>query len=188
MWVKCSKGSCGSFADPHHHGGYYFWTTHFYYISYKANLKMYFLFVFFIPNFTKSCKIVLVVVWLCQMLSILQTLAKHLGKFSIIPEGGDRNQLQLYLLSVCVNSHLSGLFSGVMWALATYCWFLASDFLGSVITFPTVCAVSSASVSPASRSWDQLVPITLHVPPHRPPDWHELMAQATSQDTQIQRW
>ncbi|XP_075904265.1 transmembrane protein 144b isoform X2 [Nelusetta ayraudi] len=35
---------------------------------------------------------------------------------------------------------LPGLFSGVMWALATYCWFLASDFLGSVITFPTICA------------------------------------------------
>ncbi|XP_047441385.1 transmembrane protein 144b [Mugil cephalus] len=35
---------------------------------------------------------------------------------------------------------LPGLLSGVMWAVATYCWFLANNYLSSVITFPIVTA------------------------------------------------
>ncbi|CAJ1059077.1 transmembrane protein 144b [Xyrichtys novacula] len=35
---------------------------------------------------------------------------------------------------------LPGLLSGVMWALATYCWFLANNYLSAVITFPIVTA------------------------------------------------
>ncbi|XP_028272295.1 transmembrane protein 144b [Parambassis ranga] len=35
---------------------------------------------------------------------------------------------------------LPGLLSGLMWALATYCWFLANIYLSSVITFPIVTA------------------------------------------------
>ncbi|KAM9376185.1 transmembrane protein 144b [Pholidichthys leucotaenia] len=35
---------------------------------------------------------------------------------------------------------LPGLLSGLMWALGTYCWFLADNYLNSVITFPIVTA------------------------------------------------
>lgn len=35
---------------------------------------------------------------------------------------------------------LPGMLSGVMWALATYCWFLANNYLSAVITFPIVTA------------------------------------------------
>uniref|UniRef100_UPI0037E8E111 transmembrane protein 144b n=1 Tax=Semicossyphus pulcher TaxID=241346 RepID=UPI0037E8E111 len=35
---------------------------------------------------------------------------------------------------------LPGLLSGVMWALATYCWFLANNYLSAVITYPIVTA------------------------------------------------
>ncbi|XP_070693342.1 transmembrane protein 144b [Pempheris klunzingeri] len=35
---------------------------------------------------------------------------------------------------------LPGLLSGMMWALATYCWFLANNYLSAVITFPIVSA------------------------------------------------
>ncbi|XP_040904333.1 transmembrane protein 144b [Toxotes jaculatrix] len=35
---------------------------------------------------------------------------------------------------------LPGLLSGLMWALATYCWFLANNYLSAVITFPIVTA------------------------------------------------
>ncbi|XP_059201490.1 transmembrane protein 144b [Centropristis striata] len=35
---------------------------------------------------------------------------------------------------------LPGLLCGLMWALATYCWFLANNHLSSVITFPIVTA------------------------------------------------
>ncbi|XP_018534939.1 transmembrane protein 144b isoform X2 [Lates calcarifer] len=33
-----------------------------------------------------------------------------------------------------------GLLSGLMWSLATYCWFLANNYLSAVITFPIVTA------------------------------------------------
>ncbi|GAA6222041.1 transmembrane protein 144 isoform X1 [Lates japonicus] len=35
---------------------------------------------------------------------------------------------------------LPGLLSGLMWSLATYCWFLANNYLSAVITFPIVTA------------------------------------------------
>ncbi|KAM9849643.1 transmembrane protein 144b [Aulostomus maculatus] len=35
---------------------------------------------------------------------------------------------------------LPGLLSGSMWTLATYCWFLANNYLSAVITFPIVTA------------------------------------------------
>ncbi|XP_038555558.1 transmembrane protein 144b isoform X2 [Micropterus salmoides] len=35
---------------------------------------------------------------------------------------------------------LPGLLSGLMWVMATYCWFLANNYLSEVITFPIVCA------------------------------------------------
>uniref|UniRef100_A0A8D3AB84 Transmembrane protein 144 n=2 Tax=Scophthalmus maximus TaxID=52904 RepID=A0A8D3AB84_SCOMX len=35
---------------------------------------------------------------------------------------------------------LPGLLSGLMWSLATYCWFLANTYLSAVITFPIVTA------------------------------------------------
>ncbi|XP_034453926.1 transmembrane protein 144b isoform X2 [Hippoglossus hippoglossus] len=35
---------------------------------------------------------------------------------------------------------LPGLLSGLMWALATYCWFLANNYLSAVVTFPIVTA------------------------------------------------
>ncbi|XP_041846428.1 transmembrane protein 144b isoform X2 [Melanotaenia boesemani] len=35
---------------------------------------------------------------------------------------------------------LPGLLSGLMWALGTYCWFLASNYLSSVIAYPIVTA------------------------------------------------
>ncbi|KAM7417220.1 hypothetical protein PAMA_017050 [Pampus argenteus] len=35
---------------------------------------------------------------------------------------------------------LPGLLSGLMWALATYCWFLANNYLSAVISFPIVTA------------------------------------------------
>lgn len=37
-----------------------------------------------------------------------------------------------------------GLLSGSMWALATYCWFLANNYLSAVITYPIVTAVSTS--------------------------------------------
>uniref|UniRef100_A0A672ZII3 Transmembrane protein 144b n=1 Tax=Sphaeramia orbicularis TaxID=375764 RepID=A0A672ZII3_9TELE len=39
---------------------------------------------------------------------------------------------------------LPGLLSGLMWALATYCWFLANNYLSAVNTFPIVSAVSTS--------------------------------------------
>ncbi|CAK6968312.1 transmembrane protein 144b [Scomber scombrus] len=35
---------------------------------------------------------------------------------------------------------LPGLLTGLMWALGTYCWFLANNYLSAVITFPIVTA------------------------------------------------
>nr|XP_019959376.1 PREDICTED: transmembrane protein 144 isoform X2 [Paralichthys olivaceus] len=35
---------------------------------------------------------------------------------------------------------LPGLSSGLMWTLATYCWFLANNYLSAVITFPIITA------------------------------------------------
>ncbi|XP_023847686.1 transmembrane protein 144 [Salvelinus sp. IW2-2015] len=35
---------------------------------------------------------------------------------------------------------LPGFLSGLMWTLATYCWFLANNYLCAVVTFPIVCA------------------------------------------------
>ncbi|KAK5864469.1 hypothetical protein PBY51_015708 [Eleginops maclovinus] len=35
---------------------------------------------------------------------------------------------------------LPGLLCGIMWALATYCWFLANNYLSAVITYPIVTA------------------------------------------------
>uniref|UniRef100_A0A3Q0QYV7 Transmembrane protein 144b n=1 Tax=Amphilophus citrinellus TaxID=61819 RepID=A0A3Q0QYV7_AMPCI len=35
---------------------------------------------------------------------------------------------------------LPGLLSGLMWTLGTYCWFLANNYLTSIITFPIVTA------------------------------------------------
>ncbi|XP_070819422.1 transmembrane protein 144b [Chaetodon trifascialis] len=35
---------------------------------------------------------------------------------------------------------LPGLLSGLMWTLATYCWFLANNYLSAVVTFPIVSA------------------------------------------------
>ncbi|CDQ87659.1 transmembrane protein 144 isoform X1 [Oncorhynchus mykiss] len=35
---------------------------------------------------------------------------------------------------------LPGFLSGLMWTLATYCWFLANNYLSAVVTFPIVCA------------------------------------------------
>ncbi|XP_056150042.1 transmembrane protein 144-like isoform X2 [Lampris incognitus] len=35
---------------------------------------------------------------------------------------------------------LPGFLSGVMWTLATYCWFLANNYLSAVITFPIITA------------------------------------------------
>uniref|UniRef100_A0A8C5DR72 Transmembrane protein 144 n=2 Tax=Gouania willdenowi TaxID=441366 RepID=A0A8C5DR72_GOUWI len=35
---------------------------------------------------------------------------------------------------------LPGIVSGLMWSIATYCWFLANNYLSSVITFPIVTA------------------------------------------------
>ncbi|KAI3351458.1 hypothetical protein L3Q82_020312 [Scortum barcoo] len=39
---------------------------------------------------------------------------------------------------------LPGLLSGLMWALATYCWFLANNYLSTIVTFPIVSAVSAS--------------------------------------------
>uniref|UniRef100_A0A3Q3MQW7 Transmembrane protein 144 n=1 Tax=Mastacembelus armatus TaxID=205130 RepID=A0A3Q3MQW7_9TELE len=35
---------------------------------------------------------------------------------------------------------LPGLLSGLMWALATYCWFLANNYLSAFVTFPIISA------------------------------------------------
>ncbi|XP_061644577.1 transmembrane protein 144b [Phyllopteryx taeniolatus] len=35
---------------------------------------------------------------------------------------------------------LPGLLSGLMWALATYCWYLANNYLSAVVTYPIVTA------------------------------------------------
>ncbi|XP_020515076.1 transmembrane protein 144 [Labrus bergylta] len=46
-----------------------------------------------------------------------------------------RNRPRVYSKAI-----LPGMLSGVMWALATYCWFLANNYLSAVITFPIVTA------------------------------------------------
>ncbi|KAM8908988.1 transmembrane protein 144b isoform 2-T2 [Spinachia spinachia] len=48
---------------------------------------------------------------------------------------------------------LPGMLSGLMWALATYCWFLASNYLSAVITFPIV----RAGYGLVSALWGTLV-------------------------------
>ncbi|XP_069027608.1 transmembrane protein 144b [Embiotoca jacksoni] len=48
---------------------------------------------------------------------------------------------------------LPGLLSGLMWALATYCWFLANNYLSSVITFPIV----TAGYSLVAALWGSLI-------------------------------
>ncbi|XP_051276637.1 transmembrane protein 144b isoform X1 [Dicentrarchus labrax] len=48
---------------------------------------------------------------------------------------------------------LPGLLSGLMWALATYCWFLANNYLSAVITFPIV----SAGYGLVAALWGSLV-------------------------------
>lgn len=52
--------------------------------------------------------------------------------------------------AVTLASCPSGMLSGTMWSLATYCWCLASNYLSPVISFPLVSAVS-ASCSQLSR-------------------------------------
>ncbi|XP_036826335.1 transmembrane protein 144 isoform X4 [Oncorhynchus mykiss] len=42
--------------------------------------------------------------------------------------------------SICYGASLYGFLSGLMWTLATYCWFLANNYLSAVVTFPIVCA------------------------------------------------
>uniref|UniRef100_A0A8C2XH46 Transmembrane protein 144 n=1 Tax=Cyclopterus lumpus TaxID=8103 RepID=A0A8C2XH46_CYCLU len=48
---------------------------------------------------------------------------------------------------------LPGLFSGLMWASATYCWFLANNYLSAVISFPIV----SAGYGLVAALWGTLV-------------------------------
>ncbi|XP_010741217.2 transmembrane protein 144b isoform X1 [Larimichthys crocea] len=48
---------------------------------------------------------------------------------------------------------LPGLLSGIMWALATYCWFLANNYLSAVITFPII----SAGYGLVAALWGSLV-------------------------------
>ncbi|XP_058504888.1 transmembrane protein 144b [Solea solea] len=48
---------------------------------------------------------------------------------------------------------LPGLLSGLMWALATYCWFLANNYLSAVITFP----ITSAGYSLVAAMWGSLI-------------------------------
>ncbi|XP_070769807.1 transmembrane protein 144b [Enoplosus armatus] len=48
---------------------------------------------------------------------------------------------------------LPGLLSGLMWALGTYCWFLANNYLSAVITFPIV----SAGYGLVAALWGSLV-------------------------------
>ncbi|XP_041800597.1 transmembrane protein 144b [Chelmon rostratus] len=48
---------------------------------------------------------------------------------------------------------LPGLLSGLMWALATYCWFLANNYLSAVITFPIV----SGGYGLVAALWGSLV-------------------------------
>nr|XP_040028537.1 transmembrane protein 144b [Gasterosteus aculeatus aculeatus] len=48
---------------------------------------------------------------------------------------------------------LPGLLSGLMWSLATYCWFLASNHMSAVITFPVV----RAGYGLVSALWGTLV-------------------------------
>ncbi|XP_029516596.1 transmembrane protein 144 isoform X2 [Oncorhynchus nerka] len=46
-----------------------------------------------------------------------------------------RNRPRLFSRAI-----LPGFLSGLMWTLATYCWFLANNYLSAVVTFPIVCA------------------------------------------------
>lgn len=48
---------------------------------------------------------------------------------------------------------LPGLFSGLMWTLGTYCWYLANNYLSAVITFPIV----SAGYGLVAALWGTLV-------------------------------
>ncbi|XP_060936270.1 transmembrane protein 144b [Limanda limanda] len=48
---------------------------------------------------------------------------------------GMRNKPRVYSRLI-----LPGLLSGLMWALATYCWFLANNYLSAVVTFPIITA------------------------------------------------
>ena len=46
--------------------------------------------------------------------------------------------------AVCV----SGFLSGVLWAIATCCWFIANHSLSAVVSFPIITAVSSCLAFP----------------------------------------
>lgn len=48
---------------------------------------------------------------------------------------------------------LPGLLSGLMWALATYCWFLANNYLSAIVTFPII----SAGYGVVAALWGSLV-------------------------------
>nr|XP_046262930.1 transmembrane protein 144-like isoform X3 [Scatophagus argus] len=55
--------------------------------------------------------------------------------------------------SIFHGASVYGLLSGLMWALATYCWFLANNYLSAVITFPIV----SAGYGLVAALWGSLV-------------------------------
>uniref|UniRef100_A0A3B5MJM2 Transmembrane protein 144 n=1 Tax=Xiphophorus couchianus TaxID=32473 RepID=A0A3B5MJM2_9TELE len=43
---------------------------------------------------------------------------------------------------------LPGFLSGFMWTMGTYCWFLATNYLGAVVTYPIVTAVIMTNLFP----------------------------------------
>uniref|UniRef100_A0A3Q3SIG9 Transmembrane protein 144 n=1 Tax=Mastacembelus armatus TaxID=205130 RepID=A0A3Q3SIG9_9TELE len=52
---------------------------------------------------------------------------------------------------------LPGLLSGLMWALATYCWFLANNYLSAFVTFPII----SAGYGVVAALWGSLLSFPL---------------------------
>lgn len=49
----------------------------------------------------------------------------------------------MYLIQVFASSSIFlGFISGILWAIATCCWFLANNYLSAVVSFPIITAVS----------------------------------------------
>lgn len=56
----------------------------------------------------------------------------------------------------------SGFVSGVLWAIASCCWFLANRYLSAVVSFPIITAVSTKEII---RVWNELYNWTAQVVP-----------------------